>query len=80
MITGELKNKIDNLWDIFASGGLVNPLEVIEQITYLLLEYAGEARDIADPWYTGNFDVTYEDVKEGCEAFLQYLIENEPLY
>ena len=38
------------------------------------------ARDIADPWYTGNFDVTYEDVKEGCEAFLQYLIENEPLY
>ena len=35
-ITGELKNKIDNLWDIFASGGLVNPLEVIEQITYLM--------------------------------------------
>ncbi len=32
MITGELKNKIDSLWDIFASGGLVNPLEVIEQI------------------------------------------------
>ena len=36
MITGELKNKIDSLWDIFASGGLVNPLEVIEQITYLM--------------------------------------------
>lgn len=36
MITGELKNKIDNLWDIFASAGLVNPLEVIEQITYLM--------------------------------------------
>ena len=36
MITGELKNKIDNLWDVFASGGLVNPLEVIEQITYLM--------------------------------------------
>ncbi|MDO4766468.1 MAG: class I SAM-dependent DNA methyltransferase [Eubacteriales bacterium] len=36
MITGELKNKIDNLWDIFAAGGLVNPLEVIEQITYLM--------------------------------------------
>ena len=51
-----------------------------EHKVHLLLEYAGEARDIADPWYTGNFDVTYEDVKEGCEAFLQYLIENEPLY
>lgn len=37
MITGELKNKIDALWDIFAAGGLVNPLEVIEQITYLML-------------------------------------------
>lgn len=36
MITGELKNKIDTLWDIFAAGGLVNPLEVIEQITYLM--------------------------------------------
>ena len=36
MITGELKNKIDSLWDIFASGGLTNPLEVIEQITYLM--------------------------------------------
>ena len=36
MITGELKNKIDGLWDIFAAGGLVNALEVIEQITYLM--------------------------------------------
>lgn len=36
MITGELKNKIDSLWDIFAAGGIVNPLDVIEQITYLM--------------------------------------------
>ena len=36
MITGELKNKIDGLWDVFATGGLVNPLSVIEQITYLM--------------------------------------------
>ena len=36
MITGELKNKIDALWDVFAAGGLTNPLEVIEQITYLM--------------------------------------------
>ena len=36
MIIGELKNKIDSLWDIFAAGGLTNPLEVIEQITYLM--------------------------------------------
>lgn len=36
MITGELKNKIDSLWDVFAAGGLVNPLDVIEQVTYLM--------------------------------------------
>ena len=36
MITGELRNKIDGLWDVFAAGGLVNPLDVIEQITYLM--------------------------------------------
>ena len=36
MITGELRNKIDRVWDSFWSGGISNPLEVIEQITYLL--------------------------------------------
>ena len=36
MITGELKNRIDGLWDVFAAGGLVNPLDVIEQVTYLM--------------------------------------------
>ena len=39
----------------------------------LLLEYAGIERDIADPWYTGNFDKTYEDVVFGLEGFLKYL-------
>lgn len=36
MVTGEIKNKIDSLWDDFAAGGLVNPLDVIEQVTYLM--------------------------------------------
>ncbi len=36
MVTGELKNKIDSLWDVFAAGGLTNPLDVIEQMTYLM--------------------------------------------
>ena len=36
MLTGEIKNKVDSLWDIFAAGGLVNPLDVIEQVTYLM--------------------------------------------
>lgn len=36
MITGDLKNKIDNIWETFWTGGLANPLSVIEQVTYLL--------------------------------------------
>ena len=36
MITGELRNKIDRIWEVFWTGGITNPLEVIEQFTYLL--------------------------------------------
>src|SRR3954463_4439736 len=36
MLTGELRNQIDRIWDAFWAGGISNPLEVIEQITYLL--------------------------------------------
>ena len=35
-----------------------------------LLSYAGSERSIADPWYTGNFDETYDDVLAGCKALL----------
>ena len=38
-----------------------------------LLSFAGSERDIADPWYTGNFDETYDDVLEGCTALLKSL-------
>lgn len=44
-----------------------------EHKLYLLLDFSSHPRDIADPWYTGNFDVTYEDILEGCTAFLSYL-------
>lgn len=36
MITGELKNKINSLWEIFWTGGITNPLDVVEQMTYLM--------------------------------------------
>ena len=41
-----------------------------EHKIYKLLSFAGKNRDIADPWYTGNFDATYADVLEGCTALL----------
>lgn len=40
---------------------------------HLLLEYADFDRDIADPWYTGDFDRTYEDIVLGLEGFLKHL-------
>lgn len=47
-----------------------------EHKIHKLLEYAGSNRAIADPWYTGEFDVTYDDVLEGCEALLDFLTGN----
>lgn len=38
-----------------------------------LLDFSSCPRDIADPWYTGNFDETYNDITEGCEALIKYL-------
>ena len=40
---------------------------------HLLMDFAGEARDVADPWYTDDFDATYRDVRKGCEALLKKL-------
>ena len=40
---------------------------------YKLLRFAEEDRDVADPWYTGNFDETYEDVLKGCTALLRMI-------
>lgn len=48
-----------------------------EHKIYRLLEFAGSGRAIADPWYTGEFDVTYDDILEGCEAFLNFLTESK---
>ncbi|MBE5940636.1 MAG: low molecular weight phosphotyrosine protein phosphatase [Lachnospiraceae bacterium] len=47
---------------------------------YKLLSFAGKSGDIADPWYTGNFDDTYRDVLEGCEALLHMLISEGKVY
>lgn len=41
----------------------------------MLLSFAGEQAAISDPWYSGRSDKTYADVTRGCEAFLEYLIE-----
>lgn len=44
---------------------------------YKLLQFADSDADVADPWYTGDFDKTYTDIKRGCEAFLDKILRNE---
>ena len=44
-----------------------------EEKVHLLMEYAGECRDVADPWYTGDFETTWRDVLAGCEGLLNKL-------
>lgn len=67
-------------WDVIA----VMDEENIEHLTRLwgadnlgkvrkLLSWCGETRDVADPWFTRNFDACYEDVLAGCRAMLERL-------
>ncbi len=42
----------------------------------LLLDFTKNPRDVADPYYTGNFDITYQDITEGLNALLDFLLKN----
>jgi protein-tyrosine phosphatase len=58
------RNNRRNLWPFIGKN---------EHKVSSLLSWAGSDRDISDPWYTGNFEDTYRDVKEGIEALLDQL-------
>ena len=64
------RNNIYNLNRIFSDK---------DNKVHLLLEYAGLNRDISDPWYTGDFDKTYDDIKIGLDGFYNYLKDNNYL-
>lgn len=65
MITGEIKNKIDGLWDAFAAGGLVNPLDVIEQITYLMFIHDLDETDNMRAKESAMLGLPYESIFSG---------------
>ena len=50
-----------------------------ENKIFKLLDFSNNPRNIADPWYTGNFDKTYEDILEGLEGFMKYLKERHSI-
>ena len=41
---------------------------------HLMMSYAGSGRDVADPWYTGDFETTFQDLLAGCEAMLSMIV------
>jgi len=47
-----------------------------EQKCFKLLSFCHSTADVADPWYTGDFDATWRDVLRGCEALLDYILSN----
>lgn len=71
MITGELKNRIDRLWEMFWTGGITNPLDVIEQITYLMFVRDLDSLDsirqkeslMLDIQYQSIFDTGHQDCR-----------------
>ena len=44
---------------------------------YKLLSFAGSSRDVADPWYTGDFATTYDDVLAGCKGLLEQIMREK---
>ena len=45
----------------------------------LMMAWAGKTRDVADPWYTGDFEAAYRDINEGLTCFLEYLKKNNQI-
>ena len=79
----QLKKTDYQLYDLFVcmdSRNFSNMLKIFgsdpENKMRKLMDYTSRGGDVADPWYTDRFDVTYKDVCDGCEALLETL-ENE---
>lgn len=79
MITGELKNRIDGLWDIFATGGLTNPLEVIEQITYLMFIHDLDDADNTRAKESAMLGLPYKSIFSGEVEIGERTIEGNQL-
>lgn len=76
----QLKYSDYNNYDLFIgmdSRNITNMKKILRgdknKKVYLMLKFSGEPRDISDPWYTGNFDATYNDVVKGCQGLLKFL-------
>lgn len=78
MITGELKNKVDKLWEMFWTGGLTNPLDVIEQITYLMFIRDLDQTDNIRHKESIMLGIPYTSMFEGKENLKWSVLRDKP--
>ena len=78
MITGELKNKVDKLWEMFWTGGLTNPLDVIEQITYLMFIRDLDQTDNTKQKESAMLDIPFSSYFVGKEHLKWSILRDKP--
>ena len=69
MLTGELKNKIDAIWEMFWTGGIVNPLDVVEQMTYLMFIHDLDETDAKKAKSSMMLELPYTSIFEGHDQY-----------
>ena len=69
MLTGELKNKIDSLWEMFWTGGITNPLDVVEQMTYLMFIHDLDETDAKKAKSSMMLELPYTSMFEGHDQY-----------
>ena len=79
----QLKKSDYNKYDLFVAMDSMNVRNIMrifgsdkDSKVSKLLDHTDEKGDVADPWYTGRFEVTYSDIERGCKALLKELTEN----
>ena len=79
-MTKEDYNKFDYILGM-ENKNIANILRIVgedkENKVHRLLDFSESPRNIKDPWYTGDFDITYYDVEDGCNSFLEYLMRSK---
>lgn len=78
MITGELRNKVDKLWEMFWTGGLTNPLDVIEQITYLMFIRDLDQTDNTKQKESAMLDIPFSSYFVGKEHLKWSVLRDKP--
>lgn len=69
MLTGELKNKIDMIWEMFWTGGITNPLDVVEQMTYLMFIHDLDETDAKKAKSSMMLELPYTSMFEGHDQY-----------